>query len=237
MPKLSDFKTRLSAVLKDKGSRLTSGDLDTIIEDALSEYSSHVPQIKAKEVDGDNGFEYALPAEFVEGFSGVQKILFPWDATDQDPPELEPKDFKLFTGPSGLRLRFIEFSPTTTQKFLLQFTIPHTIDTANPTSTTSLSVPEIQWQAFKTLCMCYSALAMADFFAQTKDSTIEGDTTDFEGKSAFWRDLAQQWREKFDGLIGRQKQPEETTTGAQGEWDRLGSLGRFRPLTHRPEDY
>lgn len=123
-----DARVGLDRLLKDGARNLTPDDKDDHIKHAARIFSRRFPRKLAVETTGDDGFEYDPPAGFVDGFSTITDIIFPWDPTEQDPDRLEHKDFRLFDGPTGLKIRFITDRPTTTQQFLTVFTAPHTAD-------------------------------------------------------------------------------------------------------------
>lgn len=129
MPTFQDARDGLDAILKDAKGNLSPDDKDKNIVNAARAYSRRRPRLLSKETDGDGGFEYALPTDFVNGFSSIQAVYFPWSTTDQNPVKLEPKDFTIFDGPSGSKFRFVRTTPSTTQKFLTQFTAPQTVET------------------------------------------------------------------------------------------------------------
>lgn len=128
MATFQDARDGLDALLKDGARNLSPNDKDAHIKNAARIFSRRFPRILAVEVTGDGGFEYAPPTGFVDGFSTITDVFFPWDPTDQDPEKMERKDFVLFEGPNGLKLRFRQDRPATTQQFLAQFTAPHIAD-------------------------------------------------------------------------------------------------------------
>ncbi len=128
MPTFQDARDGLDALLKDAKPNLSIDDIDKHLINAAKAFSRKFPRVLAIETDGDDGFEYALPAGYVEDFSTITEIIFPWDPVDQDPTRLEIKDYRIFDGPSGRVLRFVRDRPTTTQKFLTIFTAPHLAD-------------------------------------------------------------------------------------------------------------
>ena len=129
MPTFQDARDGLDALLKDAKGNLSPDDKDKAIINAAKAFSRKFPRILSVATPGDNGFEYALPAGWTEEFSTIGAIRFPWDATVQNPAKLELKDFLIFDGPSGRKLRFTSIRPTTTQEFLTIFTAPQLADT------------------------------------------------------------------------------------------------------------
>ncbi len=337
MATFQDARDGLDALLQDKGARLKTPQRDSIIEDAGRAFSRRVPRIITKEIQGDGGFSYALPTDFIDGFSTIKKIISPFQTDFQDPEPLEPKDYRLQRSESlGLRLHFITTSPNQNDKFLFEFSSPHTVDSTGGgriigTLTTSgsivsvdsesssvdvekasgarvflrissgsgsllvfvqasedntnwadiasfnpitvagdnvlrieksrvskymrlryevvsgtwtlgavvetrgdgtLTVPDFQLDAFNYLSASLAAQALSGSFASTIDSTLQGDTSDFEGKSTFWSNISREWREKFNEEISKTIQKSDSAVASgQGEWDIHGTT-RYRHLLH-----
>jgi len=127
MPTFQDARDGLDALLKDGKGNLTGPEKDQHLRLAAKTFQGRFPRVIAKEVTGDGGFEYTLPSDYVDGFSKINAIFYPWVTTEQDPEPLEANDYNLWDGPSGLRLRFRADNPQAAEKFLMQFTAPHTI--------------------------------------------------------------------------------------------------------------
>ena len=126
MPTFQDARDGLDALLKDGKGNLSPDDKDKHIVNAGRAFSRRKPRLLSIETTGDAGFEYPLPAGFVDGFSVIQQVYFPWDPDDQNPVRLEPKDFTIFDGPNGPKFRLVRDRASVDQKFLTQFTAPHT---------------------------------------------------------------------------------------------------------------
>ena len=128
MGSFADARTGVEKYLKDKRVNLSREELDDIIIDAVRRFSRRVPRRLAVAVDGldDHDYPIALIPGFVEDVSHIKEVFFPYTQSEQDPTRLELKDFELFQRDDGLVLRFKRDSPTTIQKFLVQFTTTHT---------------------------------------------------------------------------------------------------------------
>lgn len=135
MPTFQEARDGLDALLKDGKGNLTPDDRDKAIINAARAFSRKFPRILAIATPGDNGFEYDLPAGYVEEFSTIAEIRFPWDPDEQNPTKLELKDYNVFDGPNGRKLRFIRDTPTVSQEFLTIFTAPHVVDATGNTDT------------------------------------------------------------------------------------------------------
>ncbi len=125
MPTFQDARNGLGALLKDGKGNLSPDERDLILGDAARLFSRRFPDLKTVETSGDGGFEYPLPAGYIEGFSTFLRVYSPWDPTEQDPIPIESKKYGVFVLPTGPVFRFRESNPTATDKFLQQFTTPH----------------------------------------------------------------------------------------------------------------
>lgn len=66
---------------------LTDEEIQERIDDAVEHFSKHVPLIGRKEYIGNGEHEFALPSDWVEGFSVVRKIEYPAGAQTPYYPE------------------------------------------------------------------------------------------------------------------------------------------------------
>ncbi len=132
MPTFQDARDGLGSLLKEGAGNLSPEDRDRFIIDAGRTFSRQFPRKVAIEIAGNDGFEYALSllTGFVDGFSTITQMFYPWDPDEQDPEPMERKYFQIFEGPSGAVLRFIRNRPRTTEEFLPVFTVPHALSTA-----------------------------------------------------------------------------------------------------------
>ena len=228
MPTFNDHLTNLDALLQDDAAKLSSTEKKRIITESAKEFSRRVPRVVTKQITGTNGFDYDLPTAdgWEDEFSTVKEVIFPFDANAQDIRRLEPKDTALIRLPAGLKLRFLRNIPATSQSFLLSFSARHVLSEGGNTST----IKEFHTDAFTYLCASIAARALADFYSQTTDTALAGDTTDYEGRGGFWSDRADAWDEKYKAEV--QKIINKTGAFAQGEWDLEGTSG-FEPLLHR----
>ena len=117
----------MDALLKEAKGNLSPDDRDRIIIDAGKTFSSMFPRVLSVEVDGTDDFRYSLPTGWIEDFSAITNIYFPWDVDEQNPKPLEYKDWTIFDAPAGRELRFIRSRPSATDKFLIIFTAPHIV--------------------------------------------------------------------------------------------------------------
>ncbi len=111
------------------------------------------------------------------------------------------------------------------------FTLGAQVERENNIGT--LTVKDEHLDILSILCAAKTARALANFYAGTSDGTLEGDTTEYTGKSQFWAERADEWQEKYDEEIQTISGNDELPASATGEWDLMGSTG-WRPQLHHP---
>ena len=170
-------------------------------------------------MDGDGGFDYALPSGFTDGFSLVQAIFYPYETTDQDPPALDPDEWTLFRTATGLKIRFLADSPTAAEDFLVQYTAPHTLSAATST------IPATDDEAVADLAAAEAYLMLAGYFAvQANDNSISVDSVDRRTKAQECRDQSAAYRKSYARKIGADT---ETVRPASAWGDVDSAFGDF----------
>jgi hypothetical protein len=195
---ITEIRAKVSARIKDTAARLTTSpdmtcDVDRAILDALALYEKVRPLSKTLKLDGDGGFDYAVSSltGFVDGFSVVVDVVYPYLATDQILSVLEREEWGLVRLDTGLKLRFFLARPAATEDFLALFTTPHTLNAA--TSTVASSDDE----ALADLGAAFAHDQLASLYAQDTDSTITADAVDRRAKSENHRAQAASYRKSY----------------------------------------
>ena len=87
---IGEIRSKVSTRIHDTDSKLTTlpdltCDVDRAILDALEQYQKTRPLQKTVKLDGDGGFDYAVSSltGFVDGFSVVVDVVYPYVSTDQ----------------------------------------------------------------------------------------------------------------------------------------------------------
>lgn len=332
MATFNDGLDGIARLIKDSGGRVKLTELTGILQDAVRRFQRRVPRVIVKEVAGDGGFDYALPSDYVDGFSTIRKLFYPFDSIDREPEELEPKEYRVFRREAGPKLRFLTVTPAADKKYLIEFTAPHTADPAGVDTVSTLSasgttvsagaqdsqaadvedaadariffevltgvgtldvfvqarpedghpfvdidqfnqfagpgkqvLPLAKHKVSKGLRLRYvatggpftvkamvereqtgagtltvldahldvlsflgaslAARALANFYAGVKNSELSGDTTDYEGKSAFWAARADEWKTEYDEQVATLSPVDTAPAFAQGEWDMRDVFG------------
>lgn len=205
---LATFRTGITNRLVTVPVALTAEMRDTAIAAALEEFSKARPRVLAALFPGTGGFSYALEgagnvlAGFLEGFSSILEVLYPYDATVQQPDPLDsPADYGVFriaTGPatSSLSLRFLTATPAAAESIHVTYTVPHTVDDA------SCSVATADHEALGDLATAYACEALASFFTQSVEPTLQADTVERRSQGDQYRSQAEKWRKAYRLKMG-----------------------------------
>ena len=127
---LSTFNARVDELVKDGASDLSSGEVDNAVLAAVKRYSRHKPQTPVHEFQGDGGYDYSLPDDWVHGFSRNTQVEYPYD---KQRPNAIPKEewtllLKLVNSTQTLVLRFLAIQPVAGEYVRITYTIPHVVN-------------------------------------------------------------------------------------------------------------
>jgi hypothetical protein len=196
---LGAIRTKLLARLQDDAAKLTNpGELDAAIASALERYSKDRPRQVVAQVDGDGGFSYATSGltGWVDGFSGILDLIYPYLSTDQQPKALDRDRYLVRRLPAGTVLHFIEHTPAAAEDFLVEYTVPHTLDADSST------VPASDDEALADLSAAEAFDYLAAVSLQELQSNIDADTVDRLSKAGEYRQQAAAFRKKYEAKIG-----------------------------------
>jgi len=221
---LADVKESVEILVQDSSTALSTANRELLIKRAVEAYSLCFPLQTVKEYAGNSiAYQFALPADFYEGFSAVLLVEYPADEQplcflkqDTYPQVLKKTD--------GLYLHFDSFTPGA-YTIRIIYTTLHTVATVGG----ALSVP---LGDFMMLCYLTAHLwlqTLANKYANTQDSSLSADVVNYRTKSDEYAARAKDWKTKFEDEV-KKRGP----NAAIGEWDMALDSGLlFRP---REED-
>ncbi|MCK5607336.1 hypothetical protein KAR91_35965 [Candidatus Pacearchaeota archaeon] len=231
-----NYLKRLERALQDYAEFLQPDDRTTFLEQAVLLYSRERPLIKIAELTGDaSAFDFSLPSGWVEDFSYIKgRIEYPVNDDIQSRPYVDDNSWefirKLDGSDTTTYIRFLTFTPASSEKARFEYTIPHSI------TESSVTVKDGDSEAVVSLAasMCFWALAAR--FAQTSDPSIEADVIDHQRKSELYRDLAEEKAKIYNALMGLGEAAKSSGAASAGiavkDFDIMypGSIGNY--LTH-----
>lgn len=194
---IGEIRDKVGARIKDSDARLSVSppltcDVDRAIYDALAQYQRARPLEKAVKIDGTGVFDYDLAASgFVDGFSTVKDVAYPYLVTDQRLAVLDRDEWALIRLDTGVKLRFFEAIPPASDDFLVLLTVPHTLNASTST------VPASDDEALADLGAAFACDQLAALYAKDTDSSLAADAVDRRAKSENYRSQAASYRKSY----------------------------------------
>jgi hypothetical protein len=137
------------------------GDLQTLntetyLQEAVTFYSRHRPQVATSVIAGDGTGIYDLPTNWIADFSIITELEYPYPSElgEEKLNIMSSEDYWLYSAEAGWELRMRTATPETTENFKLTYTIPHTL-TAEATS-----IPDEDLDAVITLAGALACFAL-----------------------------------------------------------------------------
>jgi hypothetical protein len=192
---IQTFRDGVGGLLQDDGARLSPGEIDQAIRRGVRQYSKDRPLEKVADTSGNGTAMYPIFNDWSDGFSRILQIEHP--IGNEPPTFLEEDRFFLYRSPSGLELRFDGVQPSISESFRTTYTLPHKVD---ETTSTVYGADE---EAVIFLAASYGCRMLATLFAHTSDPSLDADVTDYEGKSEFFADRANDYQKHYREHIGK----------------------------------
>lgn len=208
MSDLATFNARVDELVKDQASALASGEIDNAILAAVKRYSRHKPQSLVHELAGNGGYDYSLPDDWVQGFSRITQVEYPYDTQC---PNVIPQEnwilfLKLVNGTQTLVLRFLTFSPVAGEFARIIYTIPHVVNDSAST------VPDIDSDAVCCLAASYCCGVLSRKYSQTSDPTIAADVVNYAAKASSYASRAKELFQAYLDQLGLTEVPASVGT-------------------------
>lgn len=208
----------VKAAVKDTSGKLDDPtDYDNAITAALKRYSRHRPRVLVADLPGTGSNDLALPASWSDGHSGVQGVEYPVGNIPEE--MIDQRDYKLYQTPTGQKLRLLTVKPTVSEAVRLTFTGLH-IDES--------TVAVADQEAVANLAASICCRALAAYYGNTGDPTIQADVVNYRSKTDEYRRLADSFESLYNDHLGIR--PDDTTPAAMATAAPADS-GRVR-LTH-----
>lgn len=208
--------------VRDAAEKLSPAAIEAAILSALEEYTRDRPREVTLAVDGTGAFDYATSAfgaaesgatastQWAASFSRVRRLVYPYVSTERALPVLEPDQYDVVTLPAGEVLRFLDYTPTATEQFLVTFTRPHEV------TVTLGTVPQTDEQAVCSLAAANALESLASYYAQATDGSLTADIVDHRGRSNIYLELARTYRQAYFAHVGRGMGGDRSAPGAAG---------------------
>lgn len=211
---LSDFRDKTKLKTQDGAQVLSDTDVDSIVVATLEQFSKDCPYIKVSDISGDGGYDYSLPTSWQDGFSSIKKVEYP--AGEREPVYLEPEDWIIYDNGISKKLRLLNHTPTASEMIRLTYTIAYL-------QTTIDNIPAGYQDAFCNLAASICCEAIANYYTQASDSTVDIDSIDYLSKSGDWGSRAKRLRKLYEIFLSNREGLKAAS--ATGDWDNRPSWG------------
>jgi hypothetical protein len=210
---------KIAERLQDTAQVLSDQQRVGALAEALQDYQKWRPRVLVADIAGANGYDYALPLDWVGGESVLQRIEYP--AGSWPPLYLEDEDWTIYHTADGTLLRMLLYRPGPTQTLRLTYTAPYTYET----------LPAADVNAIANKAASIACRWLAAHYAQEGQSSISADVTNQESKARQYRDLAKDYAEAYETHLGLSDDTEVAAASAVLDWDMRYVWGSDR-LTH-----
>lgn len=211
---LSDFRDKTKLKTQNGTLVLSDTDVDSIVVAALAQFSKDCPYIKVSDISGDGGYDYSLPTTWQDGFSVIKKLEYP--AGEREPVYMEPENWIIYNNGSSKKLRLLNHTPTASETIRLTYTIAFL-------ETTIDNIPVSYQDAFCNLAASICCEAIANYYTQSSDSTVDIDSVDYLSKSNDWGSRAKRLRKLYEIFLSSQEGLQAVSV--TGDWDNKPSWG------------
>ncbi len=198
---LDDVRADVNMELQDDKPFFQADEVDLAIQLALRRVNRDKPLRDVVEVSGDGTQDYAVPTNYVKGFSQIKDIEFP---SGEIPPLFIEQDdsWREYEDPTATprsRILFLDRTPTATEKFRVTYTRPHSLTNVSTTSTVE-DQDTFQAIVYKSLSNIFRAKGSK--FLESNDPVIGSDTVDFGAKGQSFLFLAGEWNAEYKSVVG-----------------------------------
>ena len=192
--------------VKDEKNVLSDTDWEEHVYEAVKRYSQLKPYEKAVQLTGDGNAYFDVPSDWEENFSKIKNIEYPLDELPAN--YIDQNYYYVEKMPSGIQVRFSGNDyPGDGDNFYFRYSVQHTV-----TATTS-TVYDVDKEAVASYAGYLACLAIANYYSQTADSTLEADVVSYRTKGDEFKSRAQDLLDYFNERI------KNDTSGVMGEWD------------------
>ena len=191
---ITAYRTKVGQVIKDTASILDTVDIDAFIAEAVHRYERHRPREMVKNTTGDGNYDYALPSEYIDGFSNIIQIEYP--AGERNLATIEDDDWTIYKSEAAIKLRFLHHTPAATETFETLFTTKHKVNSSTDT------IVETDFDAVCNLAGALCCESLASYFSQQSDSTIQADAVEHKTRSQEYASRATRLKKLYIEHLG-----------------------------------
>ncbi|MEW8494242.1 MAG: hypothetical protein AB2604_10590 [Candidatus Thiodiazotropha taylori] len=213
-----DYQKLVERYVRDDADRLTTGDIDSAIDMAVTRYSKDRPKSDVQDEVAPGGQRLNLPANWVPGFSDIQSIEYP---IGQDPIS-EISNWEIYQAPAGEEV-LLPDSIEAGESVRIKFTVFHQLDSTNDT------IPISDREAVASYAAAVCCEQLSTLYIGDTDSTIQADSVDHGSKSRQFSARAKSLRKHYLNELGIEEK-RNSAAGVIVDMDGRDSRGRDRLL-------
>ncbi len=170
---------------------------ETMINEAVDRYSRHRPLEKVEDIPGAGTFNVALPSDYLDGFSYIKTVEYPFVATQQNPTIIKQgRDYKEYRDASTVVLRMLRATPTASETVRLTYTTVHVL------TTSATTIPRVDEQAVVNLSASLMCEALAAEFEKRTRSSMPETTFDLRSKANEYQTQADRYNRIWMEMMG-----------------------------------
>ncbi len=211
----ADILDAVGQLCRTDSPEFVAAGLTVFLANAVRQYSRDKPYEDVEDVTGSAAKLQATPASWVEEWSQIRKIVYPY--VDEDSTTLEQDDYEIDTVPSGgvpvEKIRFRSAEPAATETVRVWFSRPH--DCTDSTCT----VPANDVSALAHLVAAKVETAKASYFLGLKDQAQTADLIDYGAKSGQAKALAKMHLDAYRDALGLPDSDKTIPAGVAGDVD------------------
>jgi hypothetical protein len=179
-----------------------------------------------EDITGTGTFDLPLSGTFIEDFSSISTVEYPYDAASQIPSTTKETSYIVYRSPTGLMLRLLSGTPSASETVRIAYTSTHAV------TVTESTIPAHHNSAVANLAAGILAEILASEFAQKTVSSMPDLMLDMRSKAREYQTQADRYYKLWKIGIGL---PESGISAAVGYRDLDFSTSWRRPwLLHPP---
>lgn len=191
MAQLSTFLAKIKRHVKDTALNFTDADKDEFTKEAVAQYSRDKPLLRDSLLTGDGTTKtFDVPSDWVDGFSTLFKVEHPIDKVPKN--FIDVRDAVAVERQSNVpKILLLSLTLSNAETARILYKAPHTVTAS---SSTVLSNDE---DAVANLAAAFLARALAAFFAESIDASIDADIVNHAAKATLFSSIADKLKKKY----------------------------------------
>jgi len=176
---LRELQNLVDDAMKEDASIILPDQRTRAIRSAIDRFNKDKPREVTNDISGDGEYDYTLPTEetkpWVNEFSYVISVEYP--SGKQSPVMVDPEDYKIYDNGTSKVLRFLSYSPSSSETIRLMHTTKWLCDKDNTT------IEDRDAWPLACLAASIGLRILASHWLQSVESNLNADVVDYSTKS------------------------------------------------------